>query len=81
MIHLVRTQIYPKKLTFLNPCYTHVSWANNTGAKKYQFLGKFCVRTKCKIPLPLKLKGQSLHNMPHSISLKCLEEGIFNLKP
>ena len=48
VIHLVRTQNFPKNQHFLPPdmhTYVCVSWG-----KKCWFFGKFCVRTKWMIP-------------------------------
>ena len=49
IIHLVRTQNFRKKLTFLTPWYAHVRVC--IGGKKCNFSGKYCVRaTKWMTP-------------------------------
>ena len=48
IMHLVRTQNFPKKYHFL-PTDTH-TYVCEWGIKKCEFFGKFCVSTKWMIP-------------------------------
>ena len=49
VIHLVRTQNFPKNKYFL-PSDTH-TYVGVSAGKKWKFFGKFCARTKWIIPL------------------------------